>query len=121
MRPLVVMFLFCLLISTSGFSQCADTFEITSIEKASPAGNDGKITVSVKTNRAYACELISYTNAKRTTVAQKSGNGTGTVVFDKLNNTDFYRISFRFPEEQDPFCQIRVLDQIMLTGNKRKL
>jgi hypothetical protein len=115
------MFLFCLWISTSGFSQCADTFEITSIEKASSAGNDGKITVSIKTNRAYTCELISYTNAKRTTVYERSGNGSGTIVFDKLNNTVFYRISFRFPEEQDPFCKERVLDQIMLTGNKRKL
>jgi hypothetical protein len=120
MKPLAVMLLFCLLV-TACYSQCADTFEVQSIEKETQAGNDGKITLKVNTSRTYTCELISYTNAERTTVSEKSGNGSGTVIFDKLNNKDFYRVTFRFPEEEDPFCQTRVLDQIMLTGNKRKL
>lgn len=114
------MVFFCLLV-TAGFSQCADTFEVESIEKESLAGNDGKIVLTVNSSRRYTCELLSYTNSQRTIVAEKSGDGSGTVVFDKLNNKDFYRITFRFPEEEDPFCQTRVLDQIMLTGNKRKL
>lgn len=120
MKPLAVMLLFCLAV-TAGYSQCADTFEVKSVEKATPAGNDGKIILTVNTSRNYICELFSYTNANRTPVSEKSGNGSGTIVFDKLNNKDFYRVTFRFPEEEDPFCQTRVLDQIMLTGNKRKL
>lgn len=121
MKPLAVMLLMCLL-ATTGYSQCADTFEITAIEQASSAdGNDGKITLNVNTTRNYTCILLSYVNANRTKVAEKTGNGSGTITFDNLNNTHFYRIIFTFPDEPDPFCQSRILDQIMLTGNKRKL
>jgi hypothetical protein len=120
MKPLAVMVLFCL-ITTAGYSQCADTFEIKSIESATEKANDGKITLTIQTSRNYTCELQSYKNANRTVVYQRSGKGSGTIVFDKLNNTDFYRITFTVPDEQDPFCQSRVLDQIILTGNKRKL
>lgn len=120
MKPLALMLLLCLIL-TEGNSQCADTFEIKSIEQATPKGNDGKIVLTVNTSRQYTCELLFYTNAHRTRVSEKSGTGSGTIAFDNLNNTGFYRIIFRFPEEEDPFCQIRVLDQIMLTGNKRKL
>ena len=120
MKPLAVMVFFCL-ITTAGYSQCADTFEVKAIEKASENGNDGKITLTVETDRNFTCELLSYKNASRTVVDRRSGRGSSTIVFDKLNNTDFYRITFTVPDEQDPFCQSRVLDQIMLTGNKRKL
>jgi hypothetical protein len=119
MKPLAVMLLWCL--AFTGYAQCTDTFEVRSIEKASPSGNDGKITVVVSTSRRYTCELYSYTNSVRTKVSEKTGSGSGTIVFDNLNNKDFYRITFSFPEEEDPFCQTRVLDQIMLTGDKRKL
>jgi len=120
MKPLVLMLLFSL-IMTGGYCQCADTFEVQTIEKATPNGNDGKIVLTVNTSRTYTCELFSYNNSNRTKVNEKSGRGSGTVIFDKLNNTHFYRITFSFPEEEDPFCQTRVLDQIILTGNKRKL
>lgn len=114
------MLLLCLL-STGGYSQCADTFEISAVKEASTSGNDGKITITVNTARAYTCELVSYKSAQRTKVADRSGSGSGTITFENLNNKDFYRITFRFPEEEDPFCQSRVLDRIMLTGDKRKL
>jgi len=120
MKPLAVMLLFNLVV-IAGHSQCADTFEVKSIEKATSAGNDGKITLTVNSSRSFTCELQSYINADRTLITEKSGHGSATIVFDKLNNKEFYRITFRFPEEQDPFCQTRVLDQVMLTGNKRKL
>lgn len=120
MKPLAVMLLLCLF-TTTGYSQCADTFEISSMQPASAAGNDGKIILTLKTSRQYTCELLSYTNANRTRVAEKSGNGSATITFEGLNNTVFYRIIFRFPEEENPFCQSRILDQIMLTGNKEKL
>ena len=114
------MVFFCL-ITTAGYCQCADTFEVKSIQKATENGNDGKITLTIETARTFTCELQSYRNANRTVVYQRSGQGSSTIVFDKLNNTDFYRITFTVPDEQDPFCQSRVLDQIVLTGNKRKL
>ena len=114
------MLLFCLTV-TAGYAQCEDTFEVKSIEKATQVGNDGKIIIDVNTSRTYICELYSYRNSNRTLISENRGNGSQTIVFDKLNNTDFYRVSFRFPEEEDPFCQTRVIDQIMLTGNKRKL
>ena len=120
MKPVAVMLLYCL-IATSGYSQCSDTFEVKSIQKATSAANDGKIIVTVSTTRAYSCKLVSYRNAERTTVSEKSGVGSSTIIFDKLNNTDLYRISFTFPAEEDPFCQTRIIDQITLTGNKRKL
>lgn len=120
MKPLAVMLLLCLF-TTAGYAQCADTFEISTIQKASAAGDDGKLILTVKTSRQYTCELLSYTNANRTSVAQKSGNGSATITFEHLNNTVFYRVIFRFPEEVNPYCQSRMLDQIMLTGNKGKL
>lgn len=118
MKPLAVLLLLCLTI-TVGHTQCADIFEVNSIQKATQAGNDGKIEVRINTTRDFVCELHAYTNANRTRIAEKSGRGSSTVVFDRLNNTDFYRITVTFPNENDPFCQTRVIDQILLTGNKR--
>jgi hypothetical protein len=120
MKPFVLAVLYCL-IMTGGHAQCADTFEIKSIERATEKGNDGKIILTVNSSRNYTCELFSYKNSNRTLVYKRSGQGSGTVIFDNLNNTDFYRITFSVAAEDDPFCQSRVLDQIMLTGNKRKL
>ena len=120
MKPLALMLLLCLVL-TGGYSQCTDTFEITTIEKATERGNDGKIVLTVNTSRPYTCELLSYRNAQRTKLAEKTGDSSGALVFEGLNNTHFYRVVFTFPDEEDPFCRTRVLDQIMLTGNKRKL
>jgi hypothetical protein len=120
MKPCALLLLFCL-ITVGGYSQCADTFELKSVEQASAGKNDGKIVLTIKTSRQYTCELTAYINSIRTNVSEKSGAGSGTITFENLNNTHFYRITVTFPGESDPFCQSRVLDQIILTGNKRKL
>lgn len=118
MKPLAVM-LFFSLIAHVGYTQCADTFEITSIEQATPDRQDGKITVRISASGSYTYELISYVNANRTKVEEEVGSGSGTIVFENLRNDTFYRINFRFHDADHIRCRERVSERIMLNGNGR--
>ena len=120
MKPLVLVLLLCLFRFTA-YSQCADTFEIKEIRKASEGQKDGRIVLAIKSASSYNCELISFKNANRVKVAEKSGTGSGTITFDQLENKNFYRITVNFPAEEDPLCQSRIVDQIMLESPKQKL
>jgi hypothetical protein len=121
MKSLGIVFLFLTLIIPKVSAQCADTFEIKSINKNSPDQKDGKITLLVRSSGKYTCELLSYVNAKRTTLETKTHTGTSEVVFDNLEGKRFYRIVVTFLDETDPLCHSRTIDQIALTGDKRKL
>jgi hypothetical protein len=102
-------------------AQCAGTFEIKSIQNATEGKADGKIVVSIHYTGSYTCELVSYKNVERITKSQKSGSGSGTVVFQDLDKSTLYRISITFSDESDPLCKTRVLDRISVSGDKQKL
>jgi hypothetical protein len=122
-----LMLAICLIVTSNVLAQsnelplCANTFEIKSIRDASPGNRDGKIELAINAFGKYECELISYKNAQRLKVAQKSASGISILVFDNLDNSNFYKISITFSDESDPMCKTRVIDPITLTGDKRKL
>lgn len=120
MKPLALILFLCLF-GFQGYTQCADTFRINKIQQASDGKNDGKIIVDVQSNGQYTCELLSFKNANRTRVAEKSGIGSGTLIFDNLDNSNFYRVTITFSSETDPLCRTRVLDRIILARNDKQL
>lgn len=119
-KLLVLIPFFCLAFFKAD-AQCAGTFEIKSIQNATEGKADGKIVVSVNYSGSYTCELVSYKNVERVTVSQKSGSGSGTLVFPGLDSSTIYRISITFSDESDPLCKTRVLDRISVSGDKQKL
>lgn len=120
MKPLALILFLCLF-GFQGYTQCADTFRINKIQQASDGKNDGKIILDVQSNGHYSCELISFKNAARTIVAEKSGNGSGMLTFDNLDNSNFYRVTITFRAENDPLCRTRVVDRIILARNDKQL
>lgn len=106
-------------VSVKGFGQCENTFELKSVQKADLGKKDGAIKVQVNARGKYVCELLAYKNVDKISVVKKEGSGSGEVTFADLSNDFFYRIVITFSTESDPLCQQRVIERVVLTGDKR--
>lgn len=113
MKPLAVM-LFFSLIAHLGQAQCVDTFELESVQPATPGNQDGKITFKVSTAQEFICELIVFSGSRPIVLAKKSGAGDALLEFDGLDNDQSYTVRFTLPGELSPYCRRRAISDIQL-------
>lgn len=106
-----------ILLTSSGiaWSQCQNSVKV---EKAAYSSqfkeNGGAIEVAVSAKGSFTCTLNIEKGSGPEKVASRTGSGTSTVVFDKLDINQLYQVNVEFSNEQSKFCRTLQKSQIIL-------